>query len=466
VPEARVLNTQLGQMLRLMAFRLALLVAMATMLRVGWLLFLTEEWDTPSPVAIFLLCEIPLLVSLILGLGAGDTKRASTSAGIAFGAALIFSMLVPVLWVGAAFTPPFRSGPPYPHLTAFRLFLPYALLVSICVLVFACLVSKRSPAFFAGCGAGAGYCILAIYVCLQISIPGSGAAKTKLMQHPDPPSNIGAPALRSLVSCLIRHQTAHPQDGYPESLSKIDPSWACNMELIKPAGIQGYWLFYWPEKSAPNGRNTDFRMEAMSVDTFPYSVLVSDSRGMILEYKGGLVATGLGEPVGAWESFGSEIQQLRNAVRGFMATHPPGFPPQSIEDVMKPGDHPYFIFDPRDPNLLIVRHHASSDADADRDVWTIRYFPPTAEKPGEFAISSRCVGYGTDCIRSYYLDYYGDIHATGEPRDATSDDPDFADCELTPSSCGDPVWTIFARPSERLQTEANALYFLHTTKWW
>src|ERR1700733_3300839 len=454
--DSRVLNTQVASTVRLIAFRLALLVAIATMLRVGWLLFLTEEWDTPSPVSIVALCEIPLFVSLILGLKAGETKRASISAGIGFGAAFIFSLLVPLLWIGAAFTPPFRSGPPYPHLTAFRLFLPYAFLVSLCVLVFAYLIRKPSPAFFAGCGAGAGYCILAIYICLQISIPGSGAAKTKLMQHPDPPSATGAPALRSLVSCLIRHQTAHPRDGYPETLSKLDPSWGCNLELIKPAAIKGYWLFYWPEKAASNGPNTDFRMEAVSVDTFPYSVLVSDARGMILEYKGGVVAAGIGEPVDDWESFGSEIQQLRNAVREFMGTHPPGFPPPSIEDAMKPGDRPYFVFDPSDPNLLIIRHHSSSEEEADRDVWAIRYFPPTAEKPGEFAISSRCVGYGTDCILSYYLDYYGDIHATGEPRDATSDDPDFADCELTPLSCGDPVWTISAQPSQRVNREANA----------
>jgi hypothetical protein len=35
---------------------------------------------------------------------------------------------------------------------------------------------------------------------------------------------------------------------------------------------------------------------------------------------------------------------------------------------------------------------------------------PTAKHPGLFALSVQCGTYGSGCIRSFYLDYYGVIH--------------------------------------------------------
>jgi hypothetical protein len=64
-----------------------------------------------------------------------------------------------------------------------------------------------------------------------------------------------------------------------------------------------------------------------------------------------------------------------------------------------------------------------------------RYLPPQAGNPGHFALSVQCHSYGQICLRSYFLDYDGVIHGTGEPRQATADDPAALDCERIKEHC-------------------------------
>jgi len=188
-----MLASDLASKLRIIAFVLVLLVAILLLLPFGWLLFRTENFDTPGPMPIFILSELPLVVSLIVLCIADDEKRASIGAGIAFGAASIFTLLVPVFYFGTIGANWMRH-PPYPHLAAFRYALGYAFLVSVCLMIFARLNRKDVRAFFAGGAAGIGYSTLAFILgYLVFSIPGSGAEKAKEADERVPPAVAAAP---------------------------------------------------------------------------------------------------------------------------------------------------------------------------------------------------------------------------------------------------------------------------------
>jgi len=461
-----MLASDLASKLRMMAFVLVLLVAIGLLLPFGWLLFRTENFDTPAPAPIFILSELPLLVSLIVLATAHDDKRASIGAGVAFGAASILSLLVPVFYLGTIGANWMRQ-PTYPHLADFRSALAPAFLVSVCVMIFAILNRKESRGFVAGFAAGISYYTLAFILGLVISIPGSGAEKARDADERVPPSVAAAPILRSLTACLIRHQADHPQEGFPDSLEKIDASWGCDVGSFKPTRLNHYWTSYRPVKDSQSGRNTDFRIQAISVNTLYYSVLVSDERGMVLEYQ----QWGVQHPPVAYRVafaphvYGSDIEMVALSVKNFTNTFGHGVPPPSIQDalsvetklnaILRSGMTP----DPHDPNIL----YASNDAGR---IYAVQYLPPTAENPAHFAISATCAMYGANCLRSDYLDVFGDIHGTGEPRPATAQDPVIPFCERSSDACDDPVWPLSAQPSQWQQIRANALYLFYTTKWW
>jgi len=94
----------------------------------------------------------------------------------------------------------------------------------------------------------------------------------------------------------------------------------------------------------------------------------------------------------------------------------------------------------------------------------IDYFPPMATPPDTFAISITCVSYGVGCLRSYFVDYDGSVHATPEPRPATAQDPGLLPCESA-LVCNDPVWTPSEQPLSWTFFRANLLSAIHATNW-
>jgi hypothetical protein len=462
----RMATSELPSKLLRIALVLVLLVAIGLLLPFGWLLFRTENFDTPAPIPIFILSALPFLASLIV-LAIADDKSASIGAGIAFGSASIYLLLVPVFFFGTMGANWMRH-PPYPHLADLRHALGPALLVSACVIIFASLNRKENRAFAVGCATGIFYSTAAFILgYLIISIPGSGAEKAKESDEQVPPVVAAAPILRSLTACLIRHQADHPQDGFPESLENIDASWRCDEEPFKPTSLKHYWTTYRPLKDSQSGRNTDFRIQAISADSVYYSVLVSDKRGMLLEYQ----QWGVQNPPVAYRVafapniYGSDIGDLALSVRNFMNTFGHGAPPPSIQDALATDTRLNAIIrsntvaDPHNPNTLyeggILGH-----------IQAVEYVPPSSENPAHFAISVFCLMYGSHCLRSYYLDGFGDTHGTGEPRRATAEDPVIPICERSSDSCDDPVWPLAAQPSDWERTKANGRYLFHSTRWW
>lgn len=458
------------------AFVVTIVVAMIVMLRVAFAFYRTEEWNTPAPIPLFILFEIPLVVVLIFVLSSasagGDEKRASIATGTAFGCALFFAILTPILWLGAAFTPPFGNGR-VPHLAAFRMALFPALIVCLLVMLFACSNLKKIVPFLISAVCGFLYGIVAISLGSAISIPGSGPAKTKEYESLLRQSSqfVGAPEMTALTACLIREQNLHSENGFPKSLAQMRSSLKCGAtRFADPTAIRGYWLFYWPIGDEGSKKITDFRLQAVSMDSVPDSVLMSDKRGIIFEYKRFLapedrkpIPPGAQYLRSAAQGCGG-VRLLQNAIRNYSQRHGTRVLPQSIQDALTDMDRASFTFDARDPNEL---HFGSNSNDGTRhsDVWLVRYDPPTAQTAGQFTASSQCLAYGKDCIRSCFLDGFGSVHGTGEPRAATAEDPRSSDCELD-FSCSDDVWPLSEMPSEGRREEANFLYLLHTTKWW
>ena len=74
-----------------------------------------------------------------------------------------------------------------------------------------------------------------------------------------------------------------------------------------------------------------------------------------------------------------------------------------------------------------------------RDYETL-YLEPRAGDPTRFALSVQCKSYGQNCLRSYFVDYDGSMHATAEPRPATADDPPPLRCEKITANCENIIW--------------------------
>jgi hypothetical protein len=74
--------------------------------------------------------------------------------------------------------------------------------------------------------------------------------------------------------------------------------------------------------------------------------------------------------------------------------------------------------------------------------FVLYYLAPQSRSSHRFALSAQCQSYGENCLRSYFLDYVGTLHATGEPRQANANDPPALDCEGSDLPCKDVVWPV------------------------
>jgi hypothetical protein len=72
--------------------------------------------------------------------------------------------------------------------------------------------------------------------------------------------------------------------------------------------------------------------------------------------------------------------------------------------------------------------------------YAFHYLVSKTGNRSRFALSVQCQSYGKDCLRSYFLDRDRTLHATGQPREATADDPIALDCEESDLPCKDVVW--------------------------
>lgn len=426
----------------------------------AWLYSHTEKWDTPAPLPTLIICELPML-ACIAALRTGETsKRNLRVAGISFGVALSFCLLSLPMACAAEFTDWGNHGG---YLAAFAAFLLPCLAFSFWLLVVTWRFAKGQEGFVTCALAGIGCVVLVCCLINATEVRGSGEAKANArFQHltPHPDSHVGA-----IAACLIRHHILHPDEGFPSSLEDIPSDWNCASNLRDPWALQKYWIYYFPVEPSPRGFQ-DFRIASIFTDDSAWLVAAADKRGEVLQLQGaGLsiaerkkreipLRTVDGEGI-LWMLF-----NVRDAVKTYMNGHDVNNAPQSLDGIIDFGKLPSSCHDGENPQDIVV---GQGDL-----CYDLRYLPPRKTPMSEFAISLQCVSYGNGCVRSYFLDYGGTIHATAEPRAATNEDLGLLQCEISHGSgqqCDDPVWAASGGIPQWAFTRAKLLSIMHSATW-
>lgn len=235
--------------------------------------------------------------------------------------------------------------------------------------------------------------------------------------------------LASLAGCLILDDSIHPQSGYPASLDPPPANWPCETKFAANA-VKEYTLSYAPDADPATGRVTDFHLIAVPVKKGVrgrYALMV-DSRGIVFSD----AMWGISNPyIRAANSEGraSEIEEVRRNIERHMKENGLAAAPLTLNAELIGTTYGFQVPSIEDNGTrLEIKNYA------------FYYVAPKAGNPSRFALSVQCQSYGENCLRSYFLDYDGVVHATGEPRQATADDPPALECEESDSPCKDVVW--------------------------
>lgn len=452
----------------LLSLKFAIALGMVVAARYAWLLSHAEKWDTPAQMPALILCELPMVICLAALLVGDNSKRDARSAGLASGMALTFC--VGVLPLGCETGLRIWDSRPV-YLVEFEHFLPVCALTAVYTIAAAWRYRRNNRTVFSAyAGVGVG-CFVGVAVLLSAaSIPGSGEEKEKASFIPA----VVAPYdhIRAVAACLIRHRFLHPQEGFPSDLSAITPDWNCSEESSDLWALHGNRIFYSAVDHSGSGFG-DFRLESIPADRGKMYVEVSasDKRGEVFVFRG-LTATAA-QRKAANEGGHFSVQtvdftsdalghllNIRGHIKAYMAAHDPANAPASLDGVV----------DEWELDTKCDSEDSAQDRVIGRPVsgscsYRLTYLLPSVTPTNTFAISMECVAYGARCLRSYFLDYDGNIHATPEPRAATDQDPGLLPCE-TMQVCNDPVWTASEQASDWTFTKANLLNLIHSTVWW
>jgi hypothetical protein len=247
-------------------------------------------------------------------------------------------------------------------------------------------------------------------------------------------------AVECLTGCLIQYRKNQPSQEFPKSLANLPTGLTlpngkvCDPELVKPGALSDYTITYTPEPDAASGKITDFRLLAMpgrkGLDYV--NPMLSDSRGRIFVYerwsateRGEHLEPMLTEQPDDWGA--SRVLALGSDIRFAMKNKEMERPPSSLSELQlstSPEEAG------RSPDIL------------NEGPYTVQYLAPRQGFSGGVALSAVCQSYGDKCIRSFFLDYDGDIHQTTEPRPATTNDPLIPDCEKYAQGCRDVDWPV------------------------
>jgi len=243
------------------------------------------------------------------------------------------------------------------------------------------------------------------------------------------PATLARQRLVALSACLIRNHMLHPDAGFPTSLDPAPTNWNCNAKFAVDA-VTEFTFGYFPVTDE-TGQVVDFELTAVPREKGVRNrvPLMTDKRGIVFVYTQWEIENG-GPPriiIFPSDQTESQIDWIRGNVRSYMKNKSGGAAPAALTEELVGAVNP----DLQDGGMRLET----------RD-FQIRYFAAKAEDRSGFALSSRCKSYGVNCLRSYYLDYHGVIHATGEPRDATAEDFSVLRCELIQSVCEDMEWPV------------------------
>ena len=242
---------------------------------------------------------------------------------------------------------------------------------------------------------------------------------------PDPRRNIVY-----LASCLLMTHAWRPAP-FPNSLSPW-PDVPCDARFSETM-VPNFSLSYTPHVDPISEKIFDFQLVALprNKGIRNQSPLMVDRRGIVFVQPAWSINQNdrrITVFSSDWTS--SKIDGLRKKIEAHMRETPGGLAPAQLSPDIR-GDFQY--------NTL---SSDTSGTTLEVTNFVIRYLAPRTDAPNQFAISVQCQSYGDKCLRSYLLDYDGRIRATGEPRQATSNDPPALECEIMPSECQDVRWSL------------------------
>jgi len=242
-------------------------------------------------------------------------------------------------------------------------------------------------------------------------------------------------ALALLTGCLIEYRAAHPNAGFPATLSalphdlQLPDGAACDSTLANPGAVSDYTLTYTPQQNSSGSSFTDFRLLAMPLKKGLPRVdpMAVDSRGRIFAYTGWSVTDRQPDFTPQLvetpdDLFTSKVLILRGGIRFFMQKNG-GAAPASLSDLSLP-----------------PANGTASDPDVQHEgPYELKYVPAASDRT-RYSLSAHCQSYGNACIRSFFLDQNGETHQASEPRPATANDPLIPDCEKFAQTCRDIDW--------------------------
>jgi hypothetical protein len=157
--------------------------------------------------------------------------------------------------------------------------------------------------------------------------------------------------------------------------------------------------------------------------------LLSDSRGIVFVYYPWEMAGVTPKVMVMPSDFEySQIRALRSNIEKYIQDNNHGVAPDALDAQSVGG----------------LGHEMPTIQDGGRRLETsdfrILYLAPAAG--GQFALSVECKSYGQNCLRSFFSDYDDTLHATGEPRAATANDPPPLTCEKVSSECNEVTWPV------------------------
>ena len=377
----------------------------------------------------------PYIVSWFL-LSTREPKAVATGAGVAggfFGAFLIvspYAVMVMLMFLGLSAT---DRGADH-GLMAAGLTLLVFMAISLWIVRSAFRIGKTQwNAFGVAIGATAFYLFFGFQSLSLTAFRGQRHAEQKRVQSEMEmykPAMLARQKVLALSACVLRHHMLHPAAGYPASIDPLPPAYNCEPSL--PADpIPEFTFIYTPQTDPAAGRVTDFQLTGMpgQKGVRGREPLLIDSRGIVfVDYPWEMHDVTPKVMVMPSDLPNSQLDSLKLNLDFYMRDKSNGVAPASLSSAIFPSP----AFEP--PIVEEGRTRLES-----RD-YEILYWPPKAGEPSRFAISARCKRYGEICLRSYLIDYDGSIHATGEPRQATAEDPAPLRCENANSECEDVIW--------------------------
>jgi hypothetical protein len=364
-----------------------------------------------------------------------EPKSIATGAGVAcafFGAFVLvspYAFMAMFLFVGMSAW----NGPPDLGLMAAGVALLAYMAISLWIVWSAFNIGKiQWNAFGAALGVTAVYLYFGFQSLSLTAYRGQRGAEQERVQNEMElykPAILARETIIGLTACLLRNHMLRPEAEYPASINALPADWACQTKFA-PHAVPEFTLNYEPQKDAATGRVTDFQLTAMpgKKGIRGREPLLIDSRGIVfVDYPWEMENVTAKVMVMPSDLSNSQMGFLKFNLDRYIKDKGNGLAPATLNpDVGGAGYETPIIEDGR------TRLEA-------RDYETF-YFPPRAGDPNRFALSAQCKRYGVICLRSYFVDYDGSFHATGEPRQATAADPAPPRCEKVSGECEDVIW--------------------------